>query len=68
MLAKDIMKPVNGTSAGDTVEPTTTVEELLARLAGGATQFRVADGNGALGAIDAAAVLSIVDRDRQRRR
>jgi glycine betaine/proline transport system ATP-binding protein len=70
MLAKDIMRPVNGagSAAADTVEPTTTVEELLARLAGGASGFRVADSGGALGAIDAAAVLSIVDRDRQRRR
>ena len=70
MLAKDIMQPVNGGGTrGDTVEPTATVEDLLARLAGGAAGFRVVDDGGqALGAIDAAAVLSIVDRDRQRRR
>jgi glycine betaine/proline transport system ATP-binding protein len=70
MLARDIMQPVNGTSlsAAETVEPTTTVENLLARLAGGASGFRVVDGDAALGAIDAAAVLSIVDRDRRRRR
>jgi glycine betaine/proline transport system ATP-binding protein len=70
MLAKDIMQPVNGSGArADAVEPTATVEDLLARLAGGAAGFRVVDDGGeALGAIDAAAVLSIVDRDRQRRR
>ena len=71
MLAKDIMQPVNGNDggSGDAVEPTATVEELLAKLAGGARGFRVVDGgSGAVGAIDAAAVLSIVDRDRQRRR
>jgi glycine betaine/proline transport system ATP-binding protein len=70
MLAKDIMQPVNGSGArADQVEPTATVEDLLARLAGGAAGFRVVDDSGqALGAIDAAAVLSIVDRDRQRRR
>jgi glycine betaine/proline transport system ATP-binding protein len=70
MLAKDIMQPVNGASpaTAEAVEPTTTVENLLARLAGGASGFRVVDGDGALGAIDSAAVLSIVDRDRQRRR
>ena len=46
-----------------------TVEDLLARLAGGSRGFRVVDGGGdALGAIDPAAVLSIVARDRQRRR
>ncbi|HEV8388321.1 MAG TPA: betaine/proline/choline family ABC transporter ATP-binding protein [Dongiaceae bacterium] len=69
MLAKDIMQPVNGSGAADPVAPTATVEDLLARLAGGARGFRVVDDGGdALGAIDAAAVLSIVDRDRQRRR
>jgi glycine betaine/proline transport system ATP-binding protein len=69
MLAKDIMQPVNGSGRADAVEPTATVEDLLARLAGGAAGFRVVDDTGdALGAIDAAAVLSIVDRDRQRRR
>jgi len=69
MLARDIMQPISG--GGDTVdavEPTTTVEDLLARLAGGAKGFRVVDSGDALGAIDPAAVLSIVDRDRQRRR
>lgn len=70
MLARDIMQPVNGGGAGriDAVEPTATVEDLLAKLAGGSTGFRVTEGGAALGAIDAAAVLSIVDRDRQRRR
>jgi glycine betaine/proline transport system ATP-binding protein len=70
MLAKDIMQPVNGgVTRADAVEPTATVEDLLARLAGGSAGFRVVDDTGdALGAIDAAAVLSIVDRDRQRRR
>jgi glycine betaine/proline transport system ATP-binding protein len=70
MLAEDIMQPLNGGMSGrvDEVEPNTTVEELLARLAGGSSGFRVSDRGNALGAIDAAAVLSIVDRDRQRRR
>ncbi|MEZ5830927.1 MAG: betaine/proline/choline family ABC transporter ATP-binding protein [Dongiaceae bacterium] len=71
MLAKDIMQPVNGGDLGaaDAVEPTATVEDLLARLAGGASGFRVVDDTGgALGAVDASAVLAIVDRDRQRRR
>jgi CBS-domain-containing membrane protein len=71
MLARDIMRPVNGelSSTAEAVEPTATVEDLLARLAGGSRAFRVVDGGGdALGAIDAAAVLSIVARDRQRRR
>ncbi|HWA48534.1 MAG TPA: betaine/proline/choline family ABC transporter ATP-binding protein [Dongiaceae bacterium] len=71
MLARDIMRPTNGSnSAGrvDAVEPTATVEDLLAKLAGGSTGFRVTDGGAAVGAIDAASVLSIVDRDRQRRR
>ncbi len=70
MLARDIMQPVNGGGAGriDAVEPNATVEDLLARLAGGSSGFRVTDGGAALGAIDAAAVLAIVDRDRQRRR
>ena len=56
MLAKDIMQPVNGdehAAAPTTVEPTTTVEDLLARLAGGSSGFRVVDGDAALGAIDA---------------
>ena len=70
MLAEDIMQPVNGAGGGriDEVAPTATVEDLLAKLAGGSTGFRVTEGGAALGAIDAAAVLSIVDRDRQRRR
>jgi glycine betaine/proline transport system ATP-binding protein len=68
MLARDIMQPMNGPVAADVVEPTTTVEDLLARLAGGARGFQVVDGGTALGAVDAAAVLSIVDKDRQRRR
>lgn len=70
MLARDIMQPVNGGGAGriDAVEPTATVEDLLAKLAGGSTGFHVTEGGAALGAIGAAAVLSIVDRDRQRRR
>jgi glycine betaine/proline transport system ATP-binding protein len=68
MLAKDIMQPLNGGGAADIVEPTATVEDLLARLAGGARGFQVVDGGTALGAVDAAAVLSIVDKDRQRRR
>jgi glycine betaine/proline transport system ATP-binding protein len=71
MLARDIMQPVNGGvgSADEEVEPNMTVEDLLARLAGGSRGFRVVDGGGdALGAIDPAAVLSIVARDRQRRR
>ncbi len=70
MLARDIMQPVNGGGQGriDTVEPTATVEDLLAKLAGGSSGFRVTDGGALVGAIDAAAVLSIVDRDRQRRR
>lgn len=65
------MQPVNGaggTGRIDAVEPTATVEDLLARLAGGSTGFRVTEGGASLGAIDAAAVLSVVDRDRQRRR
>jgi len=70
MLAKDIMQPLNGGGGGriDEVEPDATVEDLLARLAGGSGGFRVTDGGAALGAIDAASVLSIVDHDRQRRR
>jgi glycine betaine/proline transport system ATP-binding protein len=70
MLARDIMQPVNGGGVGriDAVEPTATVEDLLARLASGSGGFRVTEGGAPLGAIDAAAVLSIVDRDRQRRR
>jgi glycine betaine/proline transport system ATP-binding protein len=70
MLAKDIMQPVNGggTAAVDAVGPTATVEDLLARLAGGSSGFRVVESGGTLGMIDSAAVLSIVDRDRQRRR
>ena len=40
----------------------------LVPLAGGSAGFRVTDGGAPLGAIDAASVLSIVDRDRQRRR
>jgi glycine betaine/proline transport system ATP-binding protein len=70
MLARDIMQPVNGGGAGriDAVEPTATVEDLLAKLAGGSSGFRVTEGGAPVGAIDAASVLSIVDRDRQRRR
>jgi glycine betaine/proline transport system ATP-binding protein len=71
MVARDIMQPVNGGvgSADEAVEPNVTVEDLLARLASGSRGFRVVDGGGdALGAIDPAAVLSIVARDRQRRR
>jgi glycine betaine/proline transport system ATP-binding protein len=70
MLAKDIMQAVNGSGVrADAVGPMATVEDLLARLAGGSAGFRVVDDAGRpLGAIDPAAVLSIVDRDRQRRR
>jgi glycine betaine/proline transport system ATP-binding protein len=70
IMQGDIMQPVNGSGAGriDAVEPNATVEDLLAKLAGGSTGFRVTDGGASVGAIDAAAVLSIVDRDRQRRR
>jgi glycine betaine/proline transport system ATP-binding protein len=71
ILAKDIMRPVESGdgSIGEAVSPATTIEDLLARLAAGARGFRVTDGRGdALGAIDPAAVLSMVDRDRQRRR
>src|SRR5690348_4313040 len=70
MLAEDIMQPLNGAGSGriDEVAPTATVEDLLAKLAGGSAGFRVTDGGAPLGAIDAASVLSIVDRDRQRRR
>jgi glycine betaine/proline transport system ATP-binding protein len=70
ILARDIMHPVNGSGErAETVEPTATIEDLLARLAGGSVGFCVVDDAGrALGAVDSAAVLSVVDRDRQRRR
>jgi glycine betaine/proline transport system ATP-binding protein len=68
MLARDIMQPVNGAGAAEAVEPTATVEDLLAKLAGGSRAFRVVDRGTALGAVDAAAVLSVIDKDRLRRR
>ena len=52
-----------------TVEPEATVEDLLARLAGGTTGFCVARPDGmVLGSIDAQSVLAVLDRDRERRR
>lgn len=71
MQAKDIM--VAGESAGkeatETVERSVTVEDLLAKLAIGAKGFCVSDEAGrVVGQIAPASVLSVVDRDRQRRR
>jgi glycine betaine/proline transport system ATP-binding protein len=61
----------NGVEDGarvETVPPEATVEDLLAKLAVGATGFRVAGADGSLlGAIDAKAVLAVLDRDRERR-
>jgi glycine betaine/proline transport system ATP-binding protein len=61
----------NGFDGGprvETVTPSASVEDLLAKLAGGATGFRVtgADGN-MLGAIEPKSVLAVLDRDRERR-
>jgi glycine betaine/proline transport system ATP-binding protein len=52
----------------ETVAPDATVEDLLAKLARGSTGFRVAGADGTvLGAIEANAVLAVLDRDRERR-
>ncbi len=69
--AKDLLQPDerSKSDAMDIVSPSTTVEDLLAKLARGAKSFSVVDDAGAkLGGVDAPAVLSVVDRDRQRRR
>jgi glycine betaine/proline transport system ATP-binding protein len=68
--ASDIAVP-DGADRGrrmEAVKPTATVEDLLARLAAGASGFRVVDEDGkALGLIDPNSVLAILDRDRDRR-
>ncbi len=61
----------NGFDGGarvETVAPTATVEDLLAKLAGGVTGFKVAGADGQLlGAIEPKSVLAVLDRDRERR-
>jgi glycine betaine/proline transport system ATP-binding protein len=61
----------NGFDGGprvETVAPDATVEDLLAKLAGGATGFRVARADGKMvGTIEPKAVLAVLDRDRERR-
>jgi glycine betaine/proline transport system ATP-binding protein len=68
--AEDIMgQDLQDGSAFESVAPDATVEDLVARLAAGATGFRVvAPEGGPLGAIAAPTVLAILDRDRERRR
>jgi glycine betaine/proline transport system ATP-binding protein len=69
ILARDIAEPNAGGFEAEPVEPTATVEDLLARLAHGARGFSVTAADGApLGMIPPQAVLAILDRDRERRR
>jgi glycine betaine/proline transport system ATP-binding protein len=69
--ASDLAEPGNADCGPrmETVQPDATVEDLLARLAGGMTGFRVAREDGqVLGSIAAQSVLAVLDRDRERRR
>jgi glycine betaine/proline transport system ATP-binding protein len=67
-VAASVHGGIDGGPRMEIVAPNATVEDLLAKLAGGTTGFQVADADGSvLGAIEPKSVLAVLDRDRERR-